>query len=99
MRTLAGNYQILLAYSALLGPRNRMWFHFLQVRTVDAFLCPLAGRRRPSRLLWPRLAGPVHSTTVASETAVVSADVRRANGGGLFCPSARLWKQPGQDRR
>jgi poly-beta-1,6-N-acetyl-D-glucosamine synthase len=27
-RTLAGNYQILRAYPALLGPANRMWFHF-----------------------------------------------------------------------
>lgn len=27
-RTLAGNYQILRTYPALLGPRNRMWFHF-----------------------------------------------------------------------
>jgi biofilm PGA synthesis N-glycosyltransferase PgaC len=29
VRTLAGNYQILLAYPALLGPRNRLWLHFL----------------------------------------------------------------------
>jgi biofilm PGA synthesis N-glycosyltransferase PgaC len=29
VRTLAGNYQILRAYPALLGPRNRMWFHFM----------------------------------------------------------------------
>jgi len=28
VRTLAGNYQILLAYPALLGPGNRMWVHF-----------------------------------------------------------------------
>jgi cellulose synthase/poly-beta-1,6-N-acetylglucosamine synthase-like glycosyltransferase len=27
-RTLAGNYQILRSYPALLGPRNRMWFHY-----------------------------------------------------------------------
>jgi len=27
-RTLAGNYQILRSYPALLGPANRMWFHF-----------------------------------------------------------------------
>ena len=27
-RTLAGNYQILRAYPALLGPGNRMWFHY-----------------------------------------------------------------------
>jgi poly-beta-1,6-N-acetyl-D-glucosamine synthase len=27
-RTLAGNYQILRTYPALLGPANRMWFHF-----------------------------------------------------------------------
>ncbi len=28
VRTLAGNYQILRAYPQLLGPANRMWFHF-----------------------------------------------------------------------
>ena len=28
MRTLAGNYQILRDYPALLGPGNRMWLHF-----------------------------------------------------------------------
>jgi poly-beta-1,6-N-acetyl-D-glucosamine synthase len=27
-RTLAGNYQILSSYPALLGPGNRMWFHY-----------------------------------------------------------------------
>ena len=27
-RTLAGNYQILRSYPALLGPRNRMWLHY-----------------------------------------------------------------------
>jgi biofilm PGA synthesis N-glycosyltransferase PgaC len=27
-RTLAGNYQILRSYPALLGPGNRMWFHY-----------------------------------------------------------------------
>ncbi len=32
VRTLAGNYQILLAYPGLLGPRNRMWFHFLSYK-------------------------------------------------------------------
>jgi cellulose synthase/poly-beta-1,6-N-acetylglucosamine synthase-like glycosyltransferase len=32
VRTLAGNYQILLDYPALLGPRNRMWFHFMSYK-------------------------------------------------------------------
>ncbi|MEK7405621.1 MAG: glycosyltransferase family 2 protein [Acidobacteriota bacterium] len=32
VRTLAGNYQILRAYPALLTPRNRMWFHFLSYK-------------------------------------------------------------------
>lgn len=32
VRTLAGNYQILMAYPQLLGPRNRMWFHFLSYK-------------------------------------------------------------------
>lgn len=32
VRTLGGNYQILRAYPALLGPQNRMWFHFLSYK-------------------------------------------------------------------
>ena len=32
VRTLAGNYQILRAYPALLGPRNRMWIHFVSYK-------------------------------------------------------------------
>jgi biofilm PGA synthesis N-glycosyltransferase PgaC len=28
VRTLAGNYQILLAWPGMLGPANRLWFHF-----------------------------------------------------------------------
>jgi biofilm PGA synthesis N-glycosyltransferase PgaC len=32
IRTLAGNYQILCAYPALLGPGNRMWVHFMSYK-------------------------------------------------------------------
>jgi hypothetical protein len=32
IRTLAGNYQILRAYPALLGPGNRMWLHFMSYK-------------------------------------------------------------------
>jgi biofilm PGA synthesis N-glycosyltransferase PgaC len=32
VRTLGGNYQILRAYPALLGPQNRMWFHFVSYK-------------------------------------------------------------------
>lgn len=32
VRTLAGNYQMLMAYPALLGPRNRMWLHFMSYK-------------------------------------------------------------------
>jgi biofilm PGA synthesis N-glycosyltransferase PgaC len=38
VRTLAGNYQILLAYPALLGPRNRMWFHFMSYKFARLIL-------------------------------------------------------------
>lgn len=41
VRTLAGNYQILAAYPALLGPRNRMWFHFVSYK-FGRLLLPLA---------------------------------------------------------
>jgi len=32
VRTLGGNYQILLAYPALMGPKNRLWVHFLSYK-------------------------------------------------------------------
>jgi biofilm PGA synthesis N-glycosyltransferase PgaC len=32
VRTLAGNYQILLAFPRLLGPGNRMWLHFVSYK-------------------------------------------------------------------
>ena len=32
LRTLAGNLQIMRRYPALLGPRNRMWFHFMSYK-------------------------------------------------------------------
>jgi cellulose synthase/poly-beta-1,6-N-acetylglucosamine synthase-like glycosyltransferase len=32
VRTLAGNYQILLAFPGLLGPGNRMWLHFVSYK-------------------------------------------------------------------
>jgi poly-beta-1,6-N-acetyl-D-glucosamine synthase len=38
-RTLAGNYQILRAYPQLLGPGNRMWFHFASYK-VGRLLLP-----------------------------------------------------------
>ncbi len=38
VRTLAGNYQILLAYPALLGPQNRMWFHFISYKFARLML-------------------------------------------------------------
>jgi poly-beta-1,6-N-acetyl-D-glucosamine synthase len=38
VRTLAGNYQILRVYPALLGPRNRMWFHFMSYKFARLIL-------------------------------------------------------------
>jgi biofilm PGA synthesis N-glycosyltransferase PgaC len=38
VRTLAGNYQILFAYPALLGSRNRMLFHFLSYKFARLIL-------------------------------------------------------------
>lgn len=38
-RTLAGNYQILRAYPQLLGPANRMWFHFASYK-IGRLLLP-----------------------------------------------------------
>ncbi len=41
VRTLAGNYQILLAYPQLLGPSNRMWIHFVSYK-LGRLLLPAA---------------------------------------------------------
>ena len=38
VRTLAGNFQILKAYPALLGPANRMWFHFFSTKLARLLL-------------------------------------------------------------
>ncbi len=38
VRTLAGNYQILRAYPQLLGPGNRMWFHFVSYKFARLLL-------------------------------------------------------------
>jgi len=63
VRTLAGNYQILLAYPALLGPRNRMWFHFLSYKFARLML-PwifvvffLSSCFLPKPWQWPALGG------------------------------------------
>lgn len=40
VRTLAGNYQILLAYPRLLGPANRMWIHFVSYKLGRLLLPP-----------------------------------------------------------
>jgi cellulose synthase/poly-beta-1,6-N-acetylglucosamine synthase-like glycosyltransferase len=32
VRTLGGNYQIFMAFPAMLGPRNRMWIHFVSYK-------------------------------------------------------------------
>lgn len=41
VRTLAGNYQIIAAFPGLLGPRNRLWFHFVSYK-FGRLLLPLA---------------------------------------------------------
>ena len=41
LRTLAGNYQILKYMPQLLGPRNRMWFHFVSYK-LGRLLLPYA---------------------------------------------------------
>jgi biofilm PGA synthesis N-glycosyltransferase PgaC len=38
VRTLAGVYQIMRAYPALLGPRNRMWIHFMSHKLARLLL-------------------------------------------------------------
>lgn len=41
VRTLAGNYQMMRLYPALLSPRNRMWIHYLSCK-VGRLLLPFA---------------------------------------------------------
>lgn len=38
VRTLAGNYQMLRTYPQLLGPRDRMWFHFISYKLARLVL-------------------------------------------------------------
>jgi len=38
VRTLAGNYQILRAYPWLLGPENRLWWHFMSYKFARLLL-------------------------------------------------------------
>ena len=38
VRTLAGNYQILRHYPGLLGPANRLWFHYLSYKFARLLL-------------------------------------------------------------
>lgn len=38
VRTLAGNYQIIRAYPALLGPGNRMWLHYVSAKFARLLL-------------------------------------------------------------
>jgi cellulose synthase/poly-beta-1,6-N-acetylglucosamine synthase-like glycosyltransferase len=38
VRTLAGVYQVIRAYPALLGPGNRMWFHFVSHKVARLML-------------------------------------------------------------
>lgn len=38
VRTLAGNFQILREFPALLGPGNRMWFHFVSYKLARLLL-------------------------------------------------------------
>jgi cellulose synthase/poly-beta-1,6-N-acetylglucosamine synthase-like glycosyltransferase len=38
VRTLAGVYQVIRAYPALLGPGNRMWFHFVSYKLARLLL-------------------------------------------------------------
>jgi cellulose synthase/poly-beta-1,6-N-acetylglucosamine synthase-like glycosyltransferase len=61
VRTLAGNYQILRAYPALLGPANRMWLHYVSYKFARLLLpfamivfaaCSLAAPAPWGPLLW-----------------------------------------------
>ncbi len=38
VRTLAGNYQLLRYFPQLLGPRNRMWFHYVSYKLARLLL-------------------------------------------------------------
>lgn len=70
VRTLAGNYQILLAYPQLLGPRNRMWFDFVSYKFARLLLpfalLALAG-------LTPFLPEPWRAVAVVAQLAFYAA--------------------------
>ena len=51
VRTLAGVYQVIGQYPALLAPRNRMWIHFMSHK-LARLLMPWAHARRLSHFVW-----------------------------------------------
>ena len=63
VRTLAGNYQLLVRFPQLLGPANRMWFHFVSHK-LGRLMLPFAllavaasSFWLPGFWKWPALAG------------------------------------------
>ncbi|MEJ7606467.1 MAG: glycosyltransferase family 2 protein [Bryobacteraceae bacterium] len=65
VRTLAGMYQVMVAYPALLGPKNRMWVHFMSHK-FSRLLLPFAliaafisSFYLPSPLNWIALSGQI----------------------------------------
>ena len=67
IRTLAGVYQILFAFPHLLGPWNRMWFHFLSHK-VARLLLPFALLLMAISSLW--LPAPWSRLALASQALV-----------------------------
>ncbi len=65
VRTLAGNYQILRSYPSLLGPRNRMWLHFVSYKLARLFLPWILLAAAIASLFLP---GWVRVTAVSAQT-------------------------------
>jgi biofilm PGA synthesis N-glycosyltransferase PgaC len=64
LRTLAGNYQLLRYYPALLGPRNRMWFHFVSYK-LGRLLLPFALIKLAVSSFW--MQQPYRSIALAAQ--------------------------------
>jgi cellulose synthase/poly-beta-1,6-N-acetylglucosamine synthase-like glycosyltransferase len=83
VRTLAGNFQILWAYPALLGPGNRMWLHFVSTKFARLLLpysllaIAIATPWLPAPWVWLLAAGQVAFYGLAG------LDPRLANGAAL----------------
>jgi len=83
VRTLAGVYQVIGAYPALLGPANRMWIHFVSHKFGRLLLPWALLATAISSLFLPWPWGMAALASQAAFYALAAADAWAAEGGAL----------------